>query len=101
MLQKKILSAACLISTAFLPTFAASGATVVGSAYTMTNGAGPNGVLMYNRMSDGTLKGVATFFTNGKGTGAGLGTQGALAVNNTGRFLLVPNAGSNDISVLQ
>lgn len=67
----------------------------------MTNGAGPNGVLMYNRMSDGTLKGVATFFTNGKGTGAGLGTQGALAVNNTGRFLLVPNAGSNDISVLQ
>ena len=36
--------------------------------------------------------------TGGLGTGAGLGSQGALAFSDNGRWLFAVNAGSNDIS---
>jgi 6-phosphogluconolactonase len=72
---------------------------VVGAVYTMTNAAGPNSVVVYNRLSHGSLQPAGTVPTGGSGTGTGLGSQGALALDQSRRWLLVVNAGSNDISV--
>jgi 6-phosphogluconolactonase (cycloisomerase 2 family) len=44
------------------------------------------------------LKPAGSFATGGNGTGAGLGSQGALALSRGGRFLYVVNAGSDSIS---
>lgn len=74
---------------------------VVGAVYTMTNAAGPNSVVTYNRLADGTLQPAATTLTGGRGTGAGLGSQGAVVLDNSGRWLFVVNAGSDDISVFR
>jgi 6-phosphogluconolactonase (cycloisomerase 2 family) len=72
---------------------------VVGAVYTMTNAAGPNSVVVYNRLSDGTLEPAGMVPTGGSGTGAGLGSQGAIALDNSARWLFVVNAGSDDLSV--
>jgi 6-phosphogluconolactonase len=71
------------------------------AVYTMDNGASGNNVLYYSRAADGSLTFVSSFSTNGMGTGTALASQGALALTNYGRFLLVVNAGSNDISVFK
>jgi 6-phosphogluconolactonase (cycloisomerase 2 family) len=39
--------------------------------------------------------------TGGRGTGSGLGSQGALVLSENGRWLFAVNAGSNDISVFE
>lgn len=70
----------------------------VGAVFTMTNAAGGNDVVVFSRAADGTLTSAGTFPTGGQGTGAGLGTQGALRLVQN-RLLFVSNAGSNDISV--
>lgn len=69
-----------------------------GSVYVMTNDAAGNAVQAYDRAADGTLTPAASYPTGGLGTGAGLGSQGALITSNDGRFLFVVNAGSNEIT---
>ena len=86
-----ILSAATLAS----PTLAASGAV-----YTMANAAGPNAVIVFSRASNGTLVQSQSVLTGGTGTGAGLDSQGSIALSRDGRWLLAVNAGSNDVTVL-
>ncbi len=76
-----------------------SNGDVVGAVYTMTNAAGPNSVVVYSRMADGTLQSAGTVPTGGRGTGAELGSQSAVTLDNSGRRLFVVNAGSDDISV--
>jgi 6-phosphogluconolactonase len=78
---------------------AASARGVVGAVYTMTNDAAGNAVLQYDRFADGSLQYRSTYDTGGLGTGAGLGNQGGVVLSDDGRWLLVVNAGSNDISV--
>jgi 6-phosphogluconolactonase len=68
-----------------------------GFAFTSSNDAGANAVLVYKRAADGALSAVGSFATGGAGTGGGLGSQGALA-RDRGRHLFVVNAGSNSIS---
>lgn len=70
----------------------------VGNVYTLTNAPGGNEVLIFDRWSDGSLRADGSAPTGGLGTGAGLGSQGALILD--GRWLLAVNAGSDDISVL-
>lgn len=72
---------------------------VAGAVYTMTNAAGANSVMVYDRLDDGTLKPAGMVSTGGSGSGSGLGTQGAMVLNNSNRWLLVVNAGSGDITV--
>ena len=72
-----------------------------GAVYTMTNAAAGNAVLVYTRAADGTLGGPVSFPTEGNGTGAGLGNQGALALGVGGRWLFVVNAGSNTVSAFR
>jgi 6-phosphogluconolactonase (cycloisomerase 2 family) len=70
-----------------------------GAVYTITNEASGNEVAVYTRSTDGSLTFMASYPTGGKGTGAGLGSQGAVLLRPNGRRLFVVNAGSNDISV--
>lgn len=72
---------------------------VVGAAYTMTNAADGNEVVIYDRLADGTLRYVRSMETGGEGSGDGLGNQGGVVLSDDGRWLLVVNAGSNEISV--
>jgi 6-phosphogluconolactonase len=63
-----------------------------------TSTGGGNTVLAYWVASGGTLTPVGTFATGGDGTGAGLGSQGAITVADGGRALLAVNAASNTVS---
>ncbi len=77
--------------------------SAAGAVYTETNVSNGNAVLVFNRTQDGYLiPGVlGAFRTGGRGTGMGLGSEGALAIDESNRFLFVVNAGSNDISTLK
>jgi 6-phosphogluconolactonase len=72
-----------------------------GAVYTMTNAADGNRVLIFDRLRDGRLSFARAVRTGGIGTGAGLGNQGGLTLSLNERWLLVVNAGSDSISVLQ
>jgi hypothetical protein len=70
-----------------------------GAVFTLTNDAQANAVIAFNRSGRGTLSHPRSFATGGRGTGAGLGSQGAIALSRNGRWLFAVNAGSNDVSV--
>lgn len=70
-----------------------------GAVYTMTNATQGNAVVVFERRDDGSLRRSGTYPTGGLGTGAGLGNQGGVALSEDGRWLLVVNAGSNQVSL--
>jgi 6-phosphogluconolactonase len=84
-----------------------------GRVYVMTNVASGNTVIVFHRSEDGSLTRLQEVSTDGLGSGAGvlppplpprpgpdpLQSQDAMVLSNDGRFLLVVNAGSNEISV--
>ncbi|MEZ5290899.1 MAG: beta-propeller fold lactonase family protein [Vicinamibacterales bacterium] len=72
-----------------------------GAVYTMTNGATGNAVLVFDRASDGRLVASGHVATGGNGTGAGLGNQSGLVLSGNERWLLVVNAGSHSVSLLE
>jgi len=69
-----------------------------GAVFTMSNAAGGNAALAFSRAADGSLTAAGSFATGGLGSGNGLGSQGSVAITDDGRYLLVVNAGSNDVS---
>ena len=69
------------------------------AVFTETNAAAGNAIQVFERGADGHLDAAGTFATGGLGTGAGLGSQGAVALSRDGRWLFAVNAGSNDVSV--
>jgi 6-phosphogluconolactonase (cycloisomerase 2 family) len=69
-----------------------------GAVYTQTNSPTGNAVHRLDRGPDGSLTPIATYRTGGTGTGAGLGSQGAVALSDDGRVLIAVDAGSNDIA---
>jgi len=71
-----------------------------GAVFTMSNASTGNSVLSYHRMADGSLEAQGEVATGGLGSGAGLGSQGSVTLSEDGRFLLVVNAGSNEVSSL-
>lgn len=73
---------------------------VAGALYTATNAVAGNAVLVFDRLADGRLRAAGSVATGGNGTGGGLGNQGGLVVTRDERWLLVVNAGSNSVSVL-
>lgn len=70
-----------------------------GAVIVASNAADGNALLVFPRDAEGTLGQPASFATGGRGTGAGLGNQGG--ITRAGHFLLVVNAGSNDVSVFR
>lgn len=82
-----------------VPSFARGGAgTAVGAVFTLSNATGGNAVLAFSRAADGSLSPAGSYGTTGNGTGAGLGSQGAVALSQDRRFLFAVNAGSNSIT---
>jgi 6-phosphogluconolactonase len=62
-----------------------------------------NTVAGFDRHADGSLTPISgsPFATGGAGTGATVGSQGALQMSDDGKYLLAVDAGSNEISVLR
>lgn len=77
----------------------AASAEASGVVYTLSNDPAGNAVVAFARAPDGTLSPAGSFPTGGLGTGAGLGSQGALTFSHDGRWLLAVNAGSDDVSI--
>jgi 6-phosphogluconolactonase len=76
----------------------AQGGGSAGAVFTATNAASGNQVVAYHRSADGSLSSPAYFATGGLGSGAGLGSQGSVTLSADGDWLLVVNAGSNEVS---
>jgi 6-phosphogluconolactonase len=70
----------------------------VGAVYTLTNAASGNAVIAYARSSSGELSWSGTYPTGGQGTGAGLGSQGAVVTSDNGKWLYAVDAASNDVA---
>ena len=98
------LGAFALAATAAAPASASPTANpVVGHVYVDGNTAGANTVDGFARHADGTLTPLAgsPFAAGGAGTGATIPSQGSTALTGNGRYLLVVDAGSNQVSVLR
>jgi 6-phosphogluconolactonase (cycloisomerase 2 family) len=72
-----------------------------GAVYALTNSPAGNAVVVWNRAADGTLTPAGSYPTGGLGSGAGLGSQGAIVLSKNNRLLFAVNAGSNDISTFR
>ena len=70
----------------------------IGQVYTMSNATSGNLVLAYDRSADGSLAPAGSYSTHGLGTGGGLGNQGGIQLDESGKRLVVVDAGSNEIS---
>ncbi|HMB53894.1 MAG TPA: hypothetical protein VKU40_11285, partial [Thermoanaerobaculia bacterium] len=94
------LAAAFLLATLLLvaPPAAAQGLAASGAVFTATNDADANAVVVFRRDARGGLTFLDAFATGGAGSGGGLGNQGALALDEGARHLLVVNAGSDTLS---
>ncbi len=66
--------------------------------YTESNASERNHILIYKIRNNGSLEGAGTTASGGKGTGAGLGSQGALVLDKNHDWLFAVNAGSNSVS---
>ena len=66
--------------------------------YTETNEAGSNQIYYYQVDNDGSLSFQGAVSSGGLGTGAGLGSQGAVTLSEDHEWLFAVNAGSNTVS---
>jgi 6-phosphogluconolactonase len=81
------------------PNFSQGG--LAGGVFVSTNGANGNAVVAFARAADGSLSYTGTFATGGTGIGGTndpLTSQFAVALSENAKFLVVVNAGSNDVS---
>jgi 6-phosphogluconolactonase (cycloisomerase 2 family) len=99
-LLKLVAVFALLLAFAGVGSSPAHAGAATGAVYTLTNQASGNAVAVFDRAADGSLTPAGTVATGGLGTGAGLGSQGALALGTGNRYLFAVNAGSNNVSVL-
>lgn len=74
------------------------GGSNVGAVFTLSNQAAGNAVIAFSRSADGSLAPAGSFATLANGTGAGLGSQGAVTLSDDGGFLFAVNAASNSIT---
>jgi 6-phosphogluconolactonase (cycloisomerase 2 family) len=92
-----------LVLSAALLVFAAAASAgdvskVVGAAYTISNAAAGNALVVYDRSADGSLSPAGSVSAGGLGTGAGLASQGAVTLTHDGRMILAVNPGSNSVA---
>ena len=89
-----------LVLASMMPISVLANDDSIGAVYTMSNAAESNSVLMFNRDRVGKLTPAGEFYTEGLGSGTGLGNQGAVILDPANRWLFVVNAGSDDVSVM-
>ena len=89
------------LAVGFALLFGGTAMASTGVLYTETNSPTGNAVHRVDRAADGSLTVVATYRTGGLGTGAGLGSQGAVALSDDGRLLAAVDGGSNDVTVFR
>jgi 6-phosphogluconolactonase len=66
--------------------------------YTESNTSGTNEIIAYKIKNNGDLEWISSTSSGGAGSGAGLGSQGALALDKDHKWLYAVNAGSNSVS---
>jgi len=72
------------------------------AVYVQTNDASENEVIAFRRAEDGTLALLGRFPTGGRGTGEPfLASAGSVVLSEDGRWLLVVNAGSDEVSLFE
>jgi 6-phosphogluconolactonase len=70
------------------------------AVYVQTNDATENEVIAFSRAEDGVLAPVGRYSTGGRGTGKPhLASAGSIVLSQDGRWLLVVNAGSDELSL--
>jgi 6-phosphogluconolactonase len=74
---------------------------VVGHLYTETNASAGNAIAVFDRLATGRIRPAGLVPTGGKGTGADLGDQGALAFSRDHRWLFAVNGGSDSVSAFR
>jgi 6-phosphogluconolactonase len=72
-----------------------------GYVFTMSNASSGNEIIAYMVNEKGELQMASSYPTGGKGSGAGLGSQGSLVWQKETKLLFAVNAGSHEISVLK
>jgi 6-phosphogluconolactonase len=78
-----------------------AGALRNGVVFISTNAVGGNELRGYRLDGSSTLALVGAQATDGAGTGAGLGSQGAVTLSQNGRYLFIVNAGSSSITTFR
>jgi 6-phosphogluconolactonase (cycloisomerase 2 family) len=73
-------------------------AATIGAVYVLSNRPAGNTVIRYDRMHDGSLVAAGEYPTGGAGTGGGLMSQGAVTIDDAGRYLYAVNAGSASVT---
>lgn len=76
----------------------AGASPAVGAVYVLSNQVAGNSVIEYVRGAGGELTPAGSFATGGSGTGGGLGSQGAIALDRAERYLFAVNAGSASVT---
>ena len=70
------------------------------AVYVQTNDATDNQVIVFSRVADGALAPAGRYSTGGRGTGLPhLASAGSVVLSDDGRWLLVVNAGSDELSL--
>jgi 6-phosphogluconolactonase len=70
------------------------------AVYVQTNDATANEVIAFSRAGDGALSPLGRYSTGGRGTGSPhLASAGSVVLSDDGRWLLVVNAGSDELSL--
>src|ERR1700745_1927489 len=68
--------------------------------YVQTNDAAENEVIVFRRAEDGALAPMGRYSTGGRGTGVPhLASAGSVVLSDDGRWLVVVNAGSDEVSL--
>jgi len=99
MKSKLLIAGAAVLALAAATPAVASASPFTGTAFTESNSASGNNVLVYARDGHGHLHHLWSVPAGGDGTGANLGSQGALALGSEGHRLYAVNAGSDSIGV--
>jgi 6-phosphogluconolactonase len=72
------------------------------AVYVQTNDSAANAIIAFRRTDDGSLASLGRYETGGRGTGEPhLPSQNSIVLSDDGRWLLVVNAGSDELSLFE